>query len=72
MKGKVIALILLLLILEFAIIYAMYYFNNVYSCDYSNPSKNYIKHGQPCMINFLCIKNETAFSDLCGCGCKVS
>lgn len=71
MKGKVIVLILLLLVVEFAVIYAMYYYFNNVSCDYNNPSKAYIKH-QPCVINFLCTENHTAFSDSCGCGCKLN
>lgn len=72
MRGKIIALVLVLLVFEALIILAMYYFMNSGKCDYNNPSKTYIKHESPCVINFLCIQNETPFSDECGCGCRVS
>jgi mannose/fructose/N-acetylgalactosamine-specific phosphotransferase system component IID len=71
MKGKIVALILILLVFEVLIIFAMYYFITVGKCDYDNSSKVYIKHTQPCVINFLCTADKIAFSDQCGCGCKL-
>lgn len=71
MKGKMVALILILLVLEALIILAMYYFTTVSKCNYNDSSKVYIKHGYPCIINFLCTADKTAFSDQCGCGCKL-
>jgi hypothetical protein len=41
-------------------------------CNYNDPSKSYLKKTTPCVINFLCIQGRVAFSDGCGCGCKVA
>lgn len=41
------------------------------ACNYNNPDKSYIKKDKGCVINFLCIQGRQAFSDECGCGCKV-
>jgi hypothetical protein len=40
------------------------------ACNYSDPSKTYIKNESNCIINFMCLKGKEAFSDECGCGCK--
>jgi hypothetical protein len=41
-------------------------------CNYDDPTKSYIKKGSPCIINFLCTNNKVAFSDECGCGCRLA
>jgi hypothetical protein len=41
-------------------------------CNYNDPSKSYVRKETPCIINFMCIKDRVAFSDECGCGCKLA
>ncbi len=72
MRGKIIALIFVLLAFEALVILAMYFsINSNGKCDYNNSSKVYIKKTPSCVINFLCTQDKVAFSDECGCGCRL-
>jgi hypothetical protein len=41
-------------------------------CNYNDPNKSYINKGPNCVINFMCMKDRTAFRDECGCGCGLN
>lgn len=71
-KQNTILLIIVLILIAIAAGYLIYYqINNpIKICTYDSPARFYIKKDPNCVINFLCIKDEKAFKDECGCGCE--
>jgi hypothetical protein len=70
--SKKLPYILLAIGILIVIIAAIAAFSPAKKCDYNDPLKTYLKNETPCIINFLCIRDRVAFSDECGCGCKVA
>jgi len=63
------AYVIIAVIIILAAAFAAYILSS--KCNYDDPAKDYLKGGRPCVINFLCVESKEAFSDECGCGCKL-
>jgi hypothetical protein len=63
--------VFLIILIVLASIWAIEKYENSKKCNYDDPAKTYIKKDRNCIINFLCIQSRVAFSDECGCGCKI-